>query len=452
MHISSLMLESRSQVLVLLVSRYIPAALALIICLLSSPFCPGTVQASTLAETRGMGARAMAMGGAFTAVADDVSATYYNPAGLAQIRGNYLHEEYIFVIPRVYLTEGQGPRRLFLDKPTKAPMVALVTDLSRIIKLPRRLVVGWNVYFPDNFKSAWKARYGIVNYDPYYPLYGDGHEEQGIGIWASLGFEIFPWLLAGAGFNFMLHAQRVEAALSFDTALEPVKEEAKLTIDITTEIFPILGILVKPTENLRLGFTWREEGELVFGGGGGIKLLASLYLGPGRSIPIPLPLTIPILSHFRPRQFTLGASYQIRENLLLSADLTYYEWSRYRDGAERYPDPPLKKILVPRIGTEFQLREDLALRAGYSFQPSPLPQQNPGYHTNFLDNDVHTLSTGFGYFWQVFGFPEKPAQLSVFYQLHILVPRTFQNVHPGGEGLRSSGLFHCLGLGLCFSL
>lgn len=36
----------------------------------------------------GIGARAMSMGGAFTAVADDASAIFWNPAGLAQLTDN----------------------------------------------------------------------------------------------------------------------------------------------------------------------------------------------------------------------------------------------------------------------------------------------------------------------------------------------------------------------------
>ncbi len=38
----------------------------------------------------GIGARAMSMGGAFTAVADDASAVFWNPAGLAQLTDNHL--------------------------------------------------------------------------------------------------------------------------------------------------------------------------------------------------------------------------------------------------------------------------------------------------------------------------------------------------------------------------
>ena len=38
----------------------------------------------------GIGARAVGLGGAFVAIADDASATFWNPAGLTNIRGNQL--------------------------------------------------------------------------------------------------------------------------------------------------------------------------------------------------------------------------------------------------------------------------------------------------------------------------------------------------------------------------
>jgi long-subunit fatty acid transport protein len=48
-----------------------------------------TTQAQSLVSIYdlGMGARPMAMGGAFSAVADDESALLYNPAGLATLDG-----------------------------------------------------------------------------------------------------------------------------------------------------------------------------------------------------------------------------------------------------------------------------------------------------------------------------------------------------------------------------
>jgi long-subunit fatty acid transport protein len=140
------------------------------------------------------------------------------------------------------------------------------------------------------------------------------------------------------------------------------------------------------------------------------------------------------------------------DNLLLAADLTYYDWRPYRDDAGRELSPPMNEIVVPRIGLEYYVIKDLALRTGYSFQKSPLPQQPIGYPTNLLDNDVHTLSWGLGYFWNVFGLLPRPAQWSVFYELQILASRTFHNVHPDQPDLRSSGMFHSFGFSIHFYL
>ena len=107
---------------------------------------------------------------------------------------------------------------------------------------------------------------------------------------------------------------------------------------------------------------------------------------------------------------------------------------------------------MPRVGMEYCPIKDLALRMGYSFKESPLPQQQEGSPLNLLDNDIHAASFGAGVFWDLFGVLGKPAQWSVFYQFQVLVPRTFHNVHAGGPDLRSSGIFHSFGFGIQFYL
>jgi len=53
---------------------------------------PGTTTTNFLKI--GVGARAIAMGGAFTAIADDATALYWNPAGLAQLKEEQLSASY----------------------------------------------------------------------------------------------------------------------------------------------------------------------------------------------------------------------------------------------------------------------------------------------------------------------------------------------------------------------
>jgi len=264
-----------------LTSFYISLSNVLIfaLCLYSS--CP--VYAGTLAETRGFGARAIGMGGAFTAVADDFSAIYYNPAGLAQIEGYAIHAEYLTVIPRIYIQEGSGPETIILDKWTKAPVIGLTIDLSDAIQFTRRrMVLGLAGIFPDNFRNVYKIRYGTF-YDPYLALYGDSTVDQSLAIWVDLAIEIFPWLYLGGGISLIIHGEDITMDVVVNTQLQPEIEKSTSKLYITTETYPVAGILLKPTKRSRLGFSYRKEAR--FNVSGGNQMFPSLFIDENTSIP-----------------------------------------------------------------------------------------------------------------------------------------------------------------------
>lgn len=175
-----------------------------------------------------------------------------------------------------------------------------------------------------------------------------------------------------------------------------------------------------------------------------------LVLGPDRVLEVPQALVIPARGHFRPEQYALGVSYRATARLLLAADVTYHDWRPNRDEAGRPLVPPMKDIVVPRVGAEYAVLEYVRLRVGYGYQESPLRPQRVGQPVTLLDNDVHTVSLGAGVFWDVFGLFPFPPQWSLFYELQILTPRTFPSVHPGDPPLESSGMFHGFGFGIGF--
>ncbi len=67
----------------------------------------GPVYAGGL-STSGQGSRALGMGGAFTAVADDGSAIYYNPAGMGQIDGTLIEAGAALIYPEIRYTMPDG--------------------------------------------------------------------------------------------------------------------------------------------------------------------------------------------------------------------------------------------------------------------------------------------------------------------------------------------------------
>jgi len=84
-------------------------------------------------EVFGMSPRAIGMGNAYSAVADDFSAAYYNPAGLAQIRHHQLFLGYLYGQPRLkqYLPGENGRMSLLNDQEFDAPIIGLTVDLSK---------------------------------------------------------------------------------------------------------------------------------------------------------------------------------------------------------------------------------------------------------------------------------------------------------------------------------
>ena len=60
----------------------------------------------------GVGGRASAMGDAFVAVANDVSALYWNPAGLTQFQDNQIifsHNEWVVDLSLIHISEPTRP-------------------------------------------------------------------------------------------------------------------------------------------------------------------------------------------------------------------------------------------------------------------------------------------------------------------------------------------------------
>jgi long-subunit fatty acid transport protein len=175
---------------------------------------------------------------------------------------------------------------------------------------------------------------------------------------------------------------------------------------------------------------------------------------------------------FQPQQWSAGLGAQITSRLLVAFDLSLHRWSEFENPATKIdieidagmfndlidipdtpplPDPNYKDIFIPRLGVEYRLyesfRRDLDLRTGYSFEPSPVPEQVG--ESNFIDNDKHSLAAGLGLTLR--GWTDilpRPVRLDAYGALTLLAPRSHHKlsaVDPIGD-YRSSGRLVQLGL------
>ena len=109
----------------------------------------------------GIGARAVAMGGAFVGLADDFTAVFWNPAGIAQFNKKYIGFYGTDIIPSMNYT---------LDAPTPIPGVSVnLADAKSVRKnylaglasyyhpVSENLVAGIAVYAPSGLGIEWKG-------------------------------------------------------------------------------------------------------------------------------------------------------------------------------------------------------------------------------------------------------------------------------------------------------
>jgi hypothetical protein len=172
----------------------------------------------------GVGARALGMGGAFSAVADDVTAVYWNPAGLAALEQNevsFMHAyafgglanyDTIFGCYRVgkYGTFGGGLLRLGIqDIP--------ITEWDDADAEDRRPVVKREVNWSDNgfFVSYGRPVWSSINIGANFVFIRQGTADVG----TSLGQVIDLGVLAGpyGPFKFGAHAQNIVGRIKWST-------------------------------------------------------------------------------------------------------------------------------------------------------------------------------------------------------------------------------------------
>ncbi|MBT3317059.1 hypothetical protein HN388_03685, partial [bacterium] len=100
------------------------------------------------------GAKATALGGAFTATADDGSAIFYNPAGLAFIEGSGLSMNLMPIIPTAEFTGATMPDGTYETAKTKSAVFPIPG--MYYYKNTGHLSYGIGLYAPFGMGVAWE--------------------------------------------------------------------------------------------------------------------------------------------------------------------------------------------------------------------------------------------------------------------------------------------------------
>lgn len=327
----------------------------------------------------GVGPRAGAMSGAYIAVADDVSAFYYNPAGLMQIQDAYAFVGTELIFPRFTY---QTPKAFGGFSETSRsgevhvmPLVAVTYPL-----MSDRVVIGLGVNVPYGLGASFRERLerGFTATESFLTL---------TNITPAVAFRLTDGLSLGLGANIGYSQFKFQAPF----------DQGGTTIGTTESVADgwglggTAGLLWKPNGWFSWGLSYstttrvRLEGETDFDSG-----LAGSF-------------TDDFSTHFTfPARLGTGVAFHPMERWIVAFDGNWYDYSGADRMTIRYDHLPQQRQELRwednyslHLGTEYRLGEHWALRGGVGYQTAAIPDST----VSPLTPDVTgwDVSAGIGY-------------------------------------------------------
>jgi len=362
-------------------------------------FLPVSLLANGL-NLNSLGSRAQAMGGAFVGLADDYSAIYWNPAGIALFKNRYFGFYGVDLIPSgKYKLEvpvpGVGTLTMVNAKTkTKHYLAGLAAFYQ---PLTENLVAGIGVYVPSGLGAAWDgADFAAIAENKAY----DWRSRIGVvSLAPAIGYKINDQFYFGATLNFNYGSFDIAThAGSATIPIPPYKidlgqyEESMSGWGMGATI----GVLVRTSEKISLGATYRTRSTVKFKGSASIS---NIYLlGLNKESDLERNVTWPSWLAF-------GLAFRPVDRLTVTADLQWSEWKTIDVMKTDFLDPNWALLMAlsgddqremhwenrmqMRVGAEYVLPQKWAIRIGYYWDPSPAPDTTmnvllPSYNFNVL--------------------------------------------------------------------
>jgi long-chain fatty acid transport protein len=380
--------------------------------------------AASLASAAGLkvneqGAKAMAMGNAFTAQADDPSALFYNPAGIAFLKGTQVNlGSTIIYVPSTEFTgttplsgtapNGVGSTVVFENAKNDIFIAPAMYATYSFEGMPLSLGLGVNSIYPlakswDN-SSAFRNQVTNIAVKP-------------INFQPTVAYRFDDWNLAVAGGIDVTHAiVTLQQTVNYADPNVPntAYEYGLMGLDATaTDVGYNLGLKWKALPNLSFGAAYRSKIDLKFKGDAnflatspsgisafGMTSDTTSYNTRMRAVST-VSSTITL-----PDSIGLGVAWQPTEKLTLEFDAERTGWSSMKALEFKFDSPQFaasnnnpkaldwKDVWCYKVGGQYAWSKNLDLRAGYMFDQNPVPDSTLG--PLLPDADRHSFSVGQG--------------------------------------------------------
>jgi long-subunit fatty acid transport protein len=375
-----------------------------------------------LFDTYGFGAQDIAMAGACSASVDNLSALYYNPAGLGKVKGHSLGLSYLYFYASLDVSGATTPLPDDSDLRGGTMIISLGLDINKIINISHQATFAFCLSMKDD--GTMVQLEDLEEKEFSYIKYGSALSRS--VIYMGLGVEVIQDLLnIGLGAHTMIGGE-VAATMTMNaedlsTTQEVIPSKQNFWMKMEMKPYPIIGIMLTPTKDLSFGLTYRDGIEVEMD-----PFLADITLTLG-SHAANINAYTAILSFMQPSSYQGGVAYRLGD-ITLEGDINYERWSEFKLSVPREMrriTPELDDVISFRLGLEYRMK-NMKLWAGYQYEPTPLPTDMNGSH--YLDSDRHIFGLGAGTsFKDPWGLLFKPMELSAAIQEKYLPKKTFES-------------------------
>lgn len=347
------------------------------------------------------GAKAMGMGFAFTAQADDPSAIYFNPAGIVQLEGQnvmvggtYIRENGAEFTGTTPLTLNTATGTFDIRTETQKDLDFFVPNAYWTRRASPNFAYGLGIFVPFGLAQEYENRETSIFRNQVTKV-----EVQTFVVNPTVAWKVSQTLSLGAGIDFMYGKAKLAQAGVVRLGAAPLDQVNIFQLDLEgdgTAWGYNFGLLFVPSSNWKFGLSYRSPFQLDIDGAD-VRVRGINGTVPFVPNPLPPPAAFTAAQVFGgtafdteastkidlPATVALGVAY-VRDRLTLEADVDWTLWHKFRSLVIdiRNNNPLLPDAVRPedwddvaafRVGAEYRVTDPLALRAGFAYDPTPVP-------------------------------------------------------------------------------
>jgi len=368
---------------------------------------------------------------------DQVSATYYNPAALTRDERGELTTGILHAEQELRSANPNASGDVVSNSPSQHVLIGMKTNLGSLTRFKHPIYLGF---------IAGVEKYGkeMLAFESQTSETGQFLQYGKEPLFLNLGAATPIWRGISAGMSVRITLDAT-AQLDAVSTLGGETSRERLAVNAKPAMKTILGT------SIDFGSTFCPDNSCFLDGWEAAfsyraKSSASTTVDSNiivtQTIPAPgLALAVTTIDSFQPETFVAGLQYA-GDGWRVGGSLEQQNWSelgdifdgdtiRMQDGVAG-PKIDFDDILIPRVGAEYQINENFALRGGLAYEESPLKTtRNPDI--NYLDTDKIVVGLGVSATYDRTRWLAYPVRLDLGYQYQKLEERDFTLVDYSGN-------------------